>query len=96
MAGISLDKIRDYAREKSDHIEFSEHAKDEIFRRNLTTSIVLQVIENGTVSKKETDEQTENREGGAFTKYTLDWKNFRVTVKNSPFPRILSARVKDS
>jgi len=86
---VDIDGIRDKI--KNDQFSFTFHATEERLRKNITTETICRVILNGTVAKIEKDEKSE----GKLNKYTLDWKNFRIVVKNDEPPLIISIRVKN-
>ena len=75
----------------NNNYNFTYHATEERLRKNISTNAVCEIIVKGTIAKTEKDEKT----GGKLKKYTVDWKNFRVVIKNDEPPLIISIRVKN-
>ena len=73
---MSIEQIRDDVR--SEVITFGPHLVERMCENGISIDQVLDVILNGTVRKKETDE----RSGGKFTKYTIRKRRITVTVKD--------------
>ena len=91
MSGLPLHEIRRIAGEEPNKILFSDHADIEMRRRNMNRGVIFQVLSNGIINKKENDEYTDGR----LTKFTLTWRTFTVTVKNSSIPFIISVSPPD-
>lgn len=91
MKSMSIDRIRKLARDNPDRIEISEHAYNELFKRNISVDEVMETLVKGDVHKKEDDEETK----GELTKYSLTWRNLYLTVKNRKPPFIITVRRKD-
>ncbi len=73
---MSIEQVRDDVH--SETITFGPHLVERMYENGISIDKVLNVILNGTVSKKEPDE----RSGGKFTNYTLRRGHITVTVKD--------------
>ena len=68
------------------HVDFGPHLVDKMLAENIELEQILDVIRNGTLSKKEPDERTE----GKLTKYTLVKDTIGVVVKDSDVPFVIT------
>ena len=82
---MSLQSIYDDI--NSDEITFGPHLIQRIWENGISIDQVLQVILNGTVNKKENDEQSE----GKFVKFTISKRNIKVVVKDCKPAFIITA-----
>ena len=82
---MSIEQVRDDVH--SETITFGPHLVERMYENGISIDKVLNVILNGTVSKKEPDE----RSGGKFTKYTLRRGDITVTVKDCQPAFIITA-----
>lgn len=73
---MSIEQVRDDIH--SETITFGPHLVQRLYENGISIDQVLDVILNGTVRKKEPDEQS----GGKFTKYSLRRGRITVTVKD--------------
>lgn len=82
---MSLERIRDDV--NAELVTFGPHLVERMFENGISIDQVLDVILNGTVAKKESDE----RSGGLHNKYTIRKRRITVTVKDCSPAFIITA-----
>jgi hypothetical protein len=88
---MSLGDIKKSAEEGPDSLYFTLHADDLIQNLNLSAWDIIDIILKGKKAKEEPDEET----NGEYTKFTIDWKDFRIVVKDTDPPKVITVRLKN-